>query len=177
MVESGAGVDRIFEGDPAPTDCFEELVSIRSENAIGVNGKNRLVPWLRKNSARHHEYLVVITDPRMESPELRETVKALLVELPEDIRNRMIVINADSPAENRRWLKKGGIPDDKIELYSDEKMEWLRTYTALGENRWSMTMFVIADGRVQKLARGIDQYGATRTVRNAVKALDEEARL
>ena len=55
----------------------------------------------------------------MQSPELRETVKVLLVELPEDIRSRMIVINADSPPENRRWLKKSGIPDDKIQLYSD----------------------------------------------------------
>jgi peroxiredoxin len=109
----------------------------------------------------------------MQSPELRETVKVLLVELPEDIRSRMIVINADSPPENRRWLKKSGIPDDKIQLYSDEKMEFMRAYTALGENRWSMTMLVIADGRVQKLARDVDQYGATRTVQNAVKSLGE----
>jgi peroxiredoxin len=170
---TGAGKDRLFEGDPAPTDCFEDLVSIKSENAIGSNGKQRLVPWLRKSSARHNDYLVLITDPRMQSPEFRESVKSLTMELPEDIRSRMVVINADSPAENRRWLKKSGIPEDTIELYSDEKMEWMRSYTALGENRWSMTMFVIRNGRVQKLARDVDQYGVTRTVRNAVKALDE----
>ena len=52
-------------------------------------------------------------------------------------------------------------------------MEFMRAYTALGENRWSMTMLVIADGRVQKLARDVDQYGATRTVQNAVKSLGE----
>jgi hypothetical protein len=166
-------VDRIFEGDAAPTDCFEDLVSIKSENAIGVTGKQRLIPWLQKNSDRHNAYLVVISDPRQKSPELRDTVKILLAELPMDIRNRMIVVNADSPAENRRWLKKSGIPEDKIFVYSDEKMEWMRAYTALGENRWSMTMFLISDGRVQKLARDLDQYGASRTVLNAVKALGE----
>ena len=170
-------MDRIFEGDPAPEDCFEELVSIRSENAIGASGKQRLVPWLHKNAARHGDYLVIISDPRPQSPELRETVKSLLSELPPDVKDRLLVVNADSPAENRRWLKKSGIPDDKLHVYSDEKMEWMRSYTALGANRWSMTMFVIAEGRVAKLARELDQYGASRTVRNAVKALSEETRL
>jgi hypothetical protein len=167
----GSGIDRIFEGDPAPEDCFEELVSIKSENAIGETGKQRLVPWLHKNSARHDDYLVIISDPRRQSPELRETVKALLMELPPDIVHRLVFVNADSPAENRRWLKKSNIPDEKITLFSDEKMEWMRSYTALGETRWGMAMFVIANRRVQKLARDIDQYGASRTVRNAVKSL------
>lgn len=170
-------MDRIFEGDPAPEECFEELVSIKSENAIGATGKQRLVPWLRKNSARHGDYLVVISDPRPQSPELRDTINAMVRDLPLDIRSRMVIVNADSPAENRRWLKKSGISDDKLEVFSDEKMEWMQAYTALGENRWSMTMFVLREGKVGKLARELDQYGASRTVRNAVKALAEERRL
>lgn len=173
----GAGVNRIFEGDPAPEECFEELVSIKTENAIGATGKERLVPWLRKNAARHGDYLVIISDPRPQSPELRATVRAVLNELPLDIRARMVFVNADSPAENRRWLKKVGLPEDKIEVYSDEKMEWMRAYTALGENRWSMSMFVICEGRVAKLAREIDEYGSVKSVRNAVKALLQEKRL
>ena len=172
-----AGVDRIFEGDPAPEDCFEELVSIRSENAIGVTGKQRLVPWLHKNSARHDDYAVIISDPRTQSTEFRETVKLLVSELPSDILSRLVLINSDSPAENRRWLKKAKLPEDKVDLYSDEKMEWMRAYTALGENRWSMTMFIIEKGRVAKIARDVDQYGACRAVRNAIKALSEESRL
>lgn len=143
----GAGVDRIFEGDPAPEECFEELVSIKSENAIGATGKQRLVPWLRKNSARHGDYLVIVSDPRPQSPELRDTVTAMMSELPLDIRGRLVIVNSDSPAENRRWLKKSGFPDGKLEVYSDEKMEWMRAYTALGENRWSMTMFILAGER------------------------------
>jgi hypothetical protein len=172
-----AGVDRLFEGDPAPTECFQELVAMKSGNAIGQTGAQRLVPWLHKNPARHQDYLVIVSDPRQKSPVLHETVKSLLTELPSDIRTRLIIVNADSPAENRRWLKKSGIPEDKVDVFSDEKMEWMRSYTALGEKRWSMTMFVVSEERVQKLARDIDQYGAARTIRNAVKALNEETRI
>ena len=168
---AGMGVERIFEGDPAPVECFEELVSVKSGNAIGVFGKERLVPWLRKNADRHKDYLVVLTDPRGKSFELQQTIKNIQAEVPVDIRNHMIFINADSPTENRRWLKKNGLLNDgKVDVYSDEKMEWMRAYSALGEKRWSMTMFIIADERVQKLARDLDQYGATRAIRNAVKS-------
>lgn len=99
---SDRGVDQLFEGDPAPTDCFEELVSIKSENAIGKTGADRLVPWLRKNPNRRSEYLAILTDPRKNSPELRQTIKRLSVDLPEDVLDRLIVVNADTPAENRR---------------------------------------------------------------------------
>lgn len=176
-VFAGSGVDRLFEGDPAPDDCFEELVSIKSENAIGPTGKQRLVPWLQKNPQRHDDFLVVVSDPRPQSPELRESVKSILKELPVDIRNRLVIVNADSPAENRRWLKKNGITDDKLEIYSDEKLEWMRTYTALGGNRWSMTMFVLADRKVVRLARDIDQYGACQSINNAVISFQKEKRL
>jgi len=168
----GSGVDRIFEGDPAPTECFQELVSIKSENAIGAKAAERLIPWLRKNPDRQHDYLVILTEPRMKSPELRQTVQNLFSDLSVDIRNRLIIINADSPAENRRWLKKSGL-EDKIQVYSDEKMEWMRAYTALGEKRYSMTMFIVADERVQKLAREVDMYAASRVIKNAVKSLNE----
>jgi hypothetical protein len=170
-----AGVDRLFEGDPAPVDCFEEIVNIKSENAIGRTGKERLVPWLRKNPDRQRDYLIVLTDPRPKSDELRETINSLVSTLPSDILSRMIVINADSPSENRRWLKKSGF-DEKMDVYSDEKLEWMRAYTALGEKRWSMTMFVIAEERIQKLARAVDQYAAPKVFRNAVKVLNDSRR-
>jgi peroxiredoxin len=171
-VFSVLGIDRIFEGDPAPTDCFEELVSIKSGNAIGSTGKQRLVPWLHKNPSRHSDFVVIITEPRLKSPELYETVTTFQT-LPLEIKNKIIIINADSPSENRRWLKKSGYDDEKVVVYSDEKREFMRTYTALGEHRWGLTMFILASGRVQKLARDIDQYGASRAVQNAVKALNE----
>ena len=39
-----------------------------------------------------------------------------------------------------------------------------------GETRWSLITYIIAAGRVQKIARSIDQYGACRTIQNAVLA-------
>jgi hypothetical protein len=164
----------------------------------------------------------------MQSLELRETVKVLMNELSYDIKSRLIVINADSPAENRRWLKKVGLfnsntADDLItkplttssssssvqpvahqaqgskpfpkqqslqitttttttatpalEVYSDEKMEFMRTYTALGDQRWTMTVYIIATERIQKLVRNVDQYTASRTIQNAMKAYMDETKL
>jgi len=127
-----------------------------------------------------------LCDPRHQSPELRQTAKNLRSDLPLDLRSRLIVINADSPADNRRWLKKSGLADGSSEqddngrqlrVYSDEKMEWMRAYTALGDKRWSMTMYVLANERVQKLAREVDVYGASRAIRNAVESMKDEMRL
>ena len=59
----------------------------------------------------------------------------------------------------------------KIDVYSDEKLEWLQQYTALGENRWYMSMFVVADERVAKIAREVDGFQATMVVTNALKGL------
>jgi hypothetical protein len=162
----------MFEGDPAPAEPFEELVSIKTENGIGPQGMERLVPWLRKNAERQGDYLVVLCDPRMKSTELDQVVQNIVVDLPAPMLSRTIVINADTPAENRRWLKKSGL-EGKIDVYSDEKMDWMRAYTALGDQRWSMTMFVVADERVQKLAREVDQYAASRAIQKAVDSLSK----
>jgi hypothetical protein len=51
-------------------------------------------------------------------------------------------------------------------------MEWMRAYTALGQKRFSMCMFILADERIQKLARDIDGVLANRVIQNAVKSLD-----
>jgi hypothetical protein len=45
---------------------------------------------------------------------------------------------------------------------------------ALGETRWSMTMFIISNERVQKVAREVDRYGAGKAMRYAVKTLSEK---
>jgi len=70
---------------------------------------------------------------------------------------------------SRRWLKKNdGV---KLDIYSDENKEWMKAYTALGEKRLSMCMFVIADERIQKLAREVDGVLASRVIQNAVKSM------
>jgi len=120
-------------------------------------------------------------------------------ELPIELQRKWININADTPAENRRWLQKSkpwwyendDIDDIKssknnlqntmlpkaVTLYSDEKMNWLRAYTALGEQRWTMTVYILAQGRIQKLVRNVDQYNVVRTVQEAVQAFQSELRL
>ena len=60
-----------------------------------------------------------------------------------------------------------------VTLYSDEKMEWMRTYTALGETRWSMTMYVLADERIQKLVRELSSINVSEVVRKAVNAAQQ----
>ena len=59
----------------------------------------------------------------------------------------------------------------KVDIYSDEKMEWMRSYTALGDKRWSMSIFVIANERVEKIAREVDGFQAGRVVQNMIKSL------
>ena len=164
-----SGVDRLFEGDAASAEPFEELVSTKTQNAIGRGGASHLVPWLRKNAGRKSDYLVILSDPRPKSIELRTTIKELSARLTNDILDRLIVVNADSPAENRRWMKKNDA--FTVDIYSDEKMEWMRDYTALGAERWSMTLFVVADERIQKLAREVDGLQVAKVVTNAVKSL------
>lgn len=161
------GIDLLFEGDPAPTDVFDGLVA-PNDNILGEAGTKRIVPWLRESS----DYLIVISDPRVKSLQLRDVVKTIVNELPRNLLSRTIVINSDSPSENRRLIKKN-IPNSSLLIYSDEKKEWMRDYTALGEDRWSMTMFVLADGRLQKIARDLDTTSASKTIQNAVNAMEK----
>ena len=164
-------VDRLFEMDSAPSTPFEDIVNIRTENALGESGAKNLVPWLHKNTARNKDYLVVITDPREKSSELRQAITEVCKSLPKPILSKTIIINADAPPENRRWLKKNKLEED-VTIFSDEKREWMREYTALGETRWSMTLFILGDGKIQKLVREFDHDLAPTVVRNAVKSLD-----
>ena len=71
MLDQRAGVDRIFEGDPAPVEYFAELVSIKTETPIGLDAAERLVPWTGKTSHKH-DFLVCFADPRPKSPEFAQ---------------------------------------------------------------------------------------------------------
>ena len=176
------GVERLFEGDPAPVDCFANLVIPQTDVALGQGGQERIVPWLGKN-ANDDDYLIVICDPRPNSPDLQTAVRHLWSDLPAELRQRLVVINADRPSQTRKWFKKQGWTTANSSntskgptVYADEKMEWMRAYTALGEKRWSMTLFVLAGGRVQKLVRDLDVYTVSKVVPKAVAAF-QDARL
>eukprot|EP00553_Chaetoceros_curvisetus_P003224 CAMPEP_0204618154 /NCGR_PEP_ID=MMETSP0717-20131115/4894_1 /ASSEMBLY_ACC=CAM_ASM_000666 /TAXON_ID=230516 /ORGANISM="Chaetoceros curvisetus" /LENGTH=243 /DNA_ID=CAMNT_0051631835 /DNA_START=295 /DNA_END=1026 /DNA_ORIENTATION=- len=166
MNAGARGVDRIFEGDPAPTEPFEDLINMVTGNALGTNGKQRVVPWLNKSSAKQKDYLVIISDPRAKSTELRSTMSRMSKGLPADVLSRLVVINADTPAENRRFLKKNNI--ENIHVLCDEKREWMREYTVLGEQRWAMCMIVVQEERVKNLVRELDVELATQVIKTAV---------
>lgn len=171
IAASERGTDRLFEGDPAPTDPFEHLLSVPNENALSKKGTKKLIPWLNPNSSKQKDYIIVVSDPRVKSPALRKALTNLVSSLNPEMKSRLYFINADTPAENRRWLKKQGMTNT-VNMFSDEKREWMREYTALGENRWAICMFILADGRVQKIVRDLDTDLCADVVGNAVKSLN-----
>jgi len=162
-------VDRLFEGDPAPTEPFQDLMSVKTDLALGEAGTKNIVPWLNKNSSKHKDYLVIVSDPRVKSIELRELMNIISIGIPDDILSKIVVINSDTTSQNRKWLRKRKIKN--LTVYSDEKREWMREYTALGEKRWAICMFIIADGRVQKLVRELDANAADKVIKGAVNSL------
>ncbi|KAL7563005.1 hypothetical protein ACA910_013529 [Epithemia clementina (nom. ined.)] len=205
-------VDRLFEGDPAPVDCFAELCHVRTETPIGKAGMERLLPWLKSNNNNYNnpannnkdnktkEFVLCLVDPRDKSVELRQAVKNLVTSLSPDLLRRVIVINADSPAENRRWIKRNqyALVSDSggngsgtttttttlrsnnclASILSDEKMEWMRVMTALGEERWSMTLYLIDEtNTIQRLVRQVDMYAIVHVVEKAVESFRNEIRL
>ena len=165
------GVDRLFEGDPAPTDCFNTLVDI----VTGQPVDEKTAQQLFSNSDNPNDYLLVLCDPRVESDDLRQAAVELYQDLSPADRGRLVVINADSPAENRRWLKKN--PQSSLRVYSDPDRQWMEAYSALGSDRWSMTLFLLAHGKVQKLIRDLNVYTAPQATRKLLSAFHKEPRL
>lgn len=127
------GIARLYEGDPAPIEPFAELCSIQNGECIGSSGAERIVPWIKKNS---DDYIVIVTDPRPKSVELRSAIRKLVNgAVSEEIVKRVVVINPDSAGENRKFMKRfpGGSAAEKLTVLVDEDLEWMREYTALGE--------------------------------------------
>lgn len=77
-------------------------MSIQTDLALGEAGANKIVPWLRKNASNHNDYLVIISDPRTKSSELRDLMNIISTETPSDILSNLVVINSDTTAENRK---------------------------------------------------------------------------
>ena len=69
--------------------------------------------------------------------ELRSAMKKMCSgAVAEEIVKRCVVIDTDTPAENRRFLKKNfaeGSMVESLTVLVDENLEWMREYTALGE--------------------------------------------
>jgi hypothetical protein len=211
------GIVRLYEGDPAPIPPFAELLCIQSGEPIGKGGMLRLLPWEGSTNKASMDYLIIITDPRPKSIELRTAMRRITDTLEVSILEKCVIINTDTPAENRRLLKKNfGDKDVKFRIFCDENMEWMREYTALGEKvcwyhvllllllllyllllfviyldcslpefppnhshsqllfnvqRFSMTMYVLKDGRVEKIARDVDAELLPMVVKNSLRTI------
>lgn len=164
------GAARLYEGDPAPSAPFERLLSIGNGEPLGPGGTKQLVPWERASASA--DYLCVIADPRPKSTELRAGVSRLAAALDAAALRQCVVINADTPAENRRFLKRKFVEGGpKVNILVDEDRSWMREYSALGEKRFSMTVFVLRDGRVAKLAREVEAEMLPIVVKNAITSL------
>lgn len=124
---------------------------------------------VEQDSSKQRDFLIVLSDPREKSSELRSAINNMSKLLTADVLSRLIVINADSPGENRKFLRKNEI--DNINIYCDEKREWMREYTVLGETRWAMCAMVLHDGRVEKIVRELDVELATQVIKSSVKSL------
>lgn len=166
------GVERLYEGDPAPTAPFEKLCNIDNGEPLGKSGMKRLIPWEGSRTNKSDDYLVLIVDPRPKSAELRTAVRQLTGVLTGEALGRCVLINADSPGENRRFSKKF-LGDDlkSLQILVDPDKAWMRDYTALGEKRYSITVFVLQQGKVAKIARDVQGEMLALAVRNALKSL------
>lgn len=166
---SFSGIQRLYEGDPAPTDCWKDLLNLDGEQ-LGRGGMTRTLPWMK--SGPSGDYIVMITDPRPKSAELRTAMKRMS-SLGAELRNRIVIINSDTPAANRRFVKKnfGEEGSTAPRILSDEKLDLMREYTALGEKRFSMTMFILRGGKVERLVREIEAEVLKTVVVNACKSL------
>ena len=168
------GITRLYEGDPAPTNPFTELLNIENGEPLGKGGTKRLVPWEGSKSASSSDYMIVITDPRPKSVELRTVMKRVVGGFSNDLLSKTVIINTDTPAENRRFVKKNFAEDSgagKMTVLTDEKMDWMREYTALGEKRFSITMFILKEGRCEKIAREVEAEIMTETIKNAIRSM------
>lgn len=156
--------ERLYEGDPVPEAAFASLVNVVTEKPLGAAGADNLLPWKKKG--RKKDAVVCVSDPREKSVEFRR----LLRELPRTVPSgtKTIFITSDPPAATRKWIKKNGVED--VRVYSDEKREWMREFTALGDKRWAVCLFVLAEGRIQSVIRELDADLAGTAVPNAVRS-------
>jgi len=161
------GVSRLFEGDEISSKVFEDLVSVQTEKALSESDVIKILPWLKNSES--DEYVLIFCDPRPKNNEFRKIISSFHASYPKSMMPKVWFINADSPSENRRMVRKmqGGILAHNI--LSDEKRLWMRSVSALGEKRWSTTMFVLAQGRVQSLVRDFDFEMLQTIVNNALK--------
>jgi hypothetical protein len=72
-------------------------------------------------------------------------------------------------------MSRADLSDTPIRVFSDESLEWMRSYSAVvDDDRWSMSIFLFCTrGRIQKLLRQVDPSKASQLVTDIVQSMDE----
>lgn len=61
-----------------------------------------------------------------------------------------------------------------IRIFSDPKLEWMKTYSA-DQGRWSLSLYAFdTDGVIQSLHREVDPSQASRLLSEMVQSIEEK---
>ena len=88
--------DHLQEGDIARRRHFESLISVTTKQPLGPMAAAQLVPWVPPYLSR---YLIILADPRKQSPELRSALQFLKSSTAPSILSNTVAIVADTPEE------------------------------------------------------------------------------
>jgi len=149
-------MDMLFAGDPAPVLCWHDLVQ-NNGLELGKSGAERILS---------RGVTMVLVDPRVKSSELRSVLRSLVPDI--GSLGQFAVVTPDSPSENRRAKKKGGFND--FEFLSDEKREWMRSYTALGTKRYELGFYILEGGKIKNVFRGLNVVTASASILDAIRS-------
>eukprot|EP00586_Coscinodiscus_wailesii_P013504 CAMPEP_0172514452 /NCGR_PEP_ID=MMETSP1066-20121228/260214_1 /TAXON_ID=671091 /ORGANISM="Coscinodiscus wailesii, Strain CCMP2513" /LENGTH=369 /DNA_ID=CAMNT_0013295121 /DNA_START=19 /DNA_END=1128 /DNA_ORIENTATION=+ len=168
--EEETDVDKpLQEGDIAKRADFEPLIACDSGTQLGAIDAARLVPWVPPFVK---DFIVILSDPRAQSGDLRRTVQYLTSNLSPDILDQVIAISSDKASETRNWMKRVEV-DTPIRMFSDRDWEWMRRYSAVvTDGRWSLSIMVIDNsGVIREIIRDVEPSKASELVINSANAI------
>ena len=140
---------------------FEDLIDLETSQRLGPINAAQLIPWVPPYLK---DCLVVFTDPRTSSGDLRQTFKYLSSALDDRDSNgkyndQVMFVCTESVKEMKSWLRRSNI-ERPLRVFSDPEMKFLSAYDLIGSEtdyRWSMSMLVFdTDGKKPKVFRDVD---------------------
>ena len=158
---------------------FEDLVDVETAKPLGPIDAARLVPWVPPYLT---DCLVVFTDPRTNSGDLRQTLKYLTSTLEdqdnEKYNQQVAFVCAESVQEMKSWLQRSNV-ESSLRIFSDPEMKFMTAYEVVGSDtdyRWSMSMLVFdTDGKKPKLFRDVDPSHASQMALKLMKEYDSKS--
>lgn len=160
---------QLREGDKARRRDFEALLEADSQRPLGPMKAAQLVPWVPPFLT---DYLVVVADPRRQSNEARAAIQYLESS---DVEHVIAVTADDSPSDLLAWKKRVGITegDGSIQIFTDPSLEWMRNYSCIDDDHWSLHILVIdSDGIIRQHSEKVDPSHACQMVSEMIKVIE-----